>query len=580
MKLLHKITLLFLVLLGIVSCIKSIYEPDIWWQIATGNWILENGQVPTTDIFSYTYAGDPWINVKWGSEVIMALIAENAGVEFLPLLQAVVTLLMGFFLYKTSQLFASKSFSKETFVTAFGVMGVLFLFLINYRLNGRPEMFSHLFTAILLYLLAKFYQSNSSFIFWMIPLQIVWTNMHEAYGVGMVVSVLFTLSLWIEHLLFSKKNVSGDAKSPIQLTLATLLSILAVGINPQGMKMILHPFNLLGQLNENKYTEELISFTTEGYWRFQSIGMVILLLLFVVILIKKGKGTIFQKPSSLFGLAPTLVVFAFFYLSLTSFRNIPFFLIGLFPLMTWIICSRLSSVNKLNLWTKGLLGIQVIFYLSLVSGVYYSHFLPQEKYGLQVRAEMNPTGVSKFIKEQNIQGKGFVDYLSSSYLIYHNPGFKSYIDLRDLDVFPTNFFDNVFFLYQNPTMPIQGGGTPWSFADSVDNFSYVVTLNNPQFRQFNQFLFHENQEFELIYADNLNSLFVRKTEDHQQLIESFGFKPDKAIFRQTTIPETSPLATRLSQLFSWGYQPESAKEFATQAQSNAYYQYLGIQFVN
>ncbi len=580
MNSLHKIALVLLVLLGIVSCIKSVYEPDIWWQIATGNWILENGKVPTTDIFSYTYAGDPWINVKWGSEVVMALFTNSFGVELLPIIQMLVLLIMLFVLYKTSLLLINKTFSKEIIRIAFGVVSVLFLFLVNYRLNSRPEMFSHLFTTVLLYLLIRFYKTNSPFIFWLIPLQILWVNMHEAFGVGMVVSVLFTLVLWFEHLFLHRKYAVGFSHPPIKLSLATLISILSVSINPQGIKMILHPFNILGQLNENKYTEELISYNTEGYWQYQSIIMVILTAILLGYMLKKGKGTLLTKPSSLFGLAPTLVIFSFLYLSLTSFRNIPFFLIALFPVLVWVVGSIISSFGTLNSWNFSLIASQVVFYIVLVNGTFYSILLPQEKYGLQVRAEMNPIGVSNFMIKHNIQGKGFVDYLSSSYLLYKNPGFKSYIDLRDLDVFPTNFFDNVFFIYQNPSTPIQGGGTPWSFADSVDQFNYVVTLNNPQFKQFNQFLFHENPAFELIYADNLNSLFIRKTEENKNLFHQFGFKPNRAIFRQTSLPKTNTLANSISRLFKWNYQPEKARDFATQSQSNTYYNYLGIQYVD
>ncbi len=65
---------LIIVLVSLVLCIRQLGEPDVWWQIRTGEFILENGYVPDTDVFSYTYAGDPWFNVKWGTEVIMALV--------------------------------------------------------------------------------------------------------------------------------------------------------------------------------------------------------------------------------------------------------------------------------------------------------------------------------------------------------------------------------------------------------------------------------------------------------------------------------------------------------------------------
>ena len=100
MKHLPRIAWVLVILVAIVSCIKFIYEPDIWWQIATGNWIIENGNVPTVDVFSHTYAGEPWINVKWGAEVLMALVDRNFGVELLPILQIACLLGILFFIRK------------------------------------------------------------------------------------------------------------------------------------------------------------------------------------------------------------------------------------------------------------------------------------------------------------------------------------------------------------------------------------------------------------------------------------------------------------------------------------------------
>ena len=61
---------LVLLLTAFVLGIKQLREPDIWWQLRTGEWIVQHGKVMDKDIFSYTYDGVPWKNVKWGTEVI------------------------------------------------------------------------------------------------------------------------------------------------------------------------------------------------------------------------------------------------------------------------------------------------------------------------------------------------------------------------------------------------------------------------------------------------------------------------------------------------------------------------------
>ena len=57
------------VLVLFVWALRSLTEPDIWWQMRTGKWIAEHNAVPKIDVLSYTYHGEPWFNVKWLSEL-------------------------------------------------------------------------------------------------------------------------------------------------------------------------------------------------------------------------------------------------------------------------------------------------------------------------------------------------------------------------------------------------------------------------------------------------------------------------------------------------------------------------------
>lgn len=54
-------------------------DPDSQWHVAIGRWIVAHGAVPTTDMFSYTYAGQPWIAKEWISQLILYATYEGAG---------------------------------------------------------------------------------------------------------------------------------------------------------------------------------------------------------------------------------------------------------------------------------------------------------------------------------------------------------------------------------------------------------------------------------------------------------------------------------------------------------------------
>lgn len=54
-------------------------DPDTFWQIALGDWIMANRDVPHVDVFSHTMAGKPWISSQWLSQVAYALVYRAAG---------------------------------------------------------------------------------------------------------------------------------------------------------------------------------------------------------------------------------------------------------------------------------------------------------------------------------------------------------------------------------------------------------------------------------------------------------------------------------------------------------------------
>lgn len=54
-------------------------DPDTYWHLAAGEWILDHRRVPQVDVFSYTFAGKPWHAHEWLAEVLMALAFRVAG---------------------------------------------------------------------------------------------------------------------------------------------------------------------------------------------------------------------------------------------------------------------------------------------------------------------------------------------------------------------------------------------------------------------------------------------------------------------------------------------------------------------
>lgn len=503
-----------IVLVSLVLSVRQLGEPDVWWQIRTGEFILENGYVPDTDVFSYTYAGDPWFNVKWGTEVIMALVVRWFGPESLLLLNWLVLLGIIWFI-RASYIQLKIITNNQDLPQGMGMYTGLLFFLMAmaYRINGRPEMMSHLLTAVYIFLFLRHFNKSDRLIFLLIPLQLIWANLHEAYGVGMVLIVIFLASTWFRNIFF-KKTAKVKRREALQITALGLLALLAVVIHPMGTSMLIQPFDIFGQLGENKFTTELWSFKHAEYWNLAAY----LSLFMVLVMLYRWSGKLagIRRWQSL-PLYYLLILAAFFYLAASANRNLPFVLIAFAPL----VCLDFELWFGRTKWISPVyLSLAALFYLFVASGKFYQRFYPVEKYGLRVDIQSTPVGAAEFIMESGLSGNAYVDYFSSSYLLWAlQPDFKSYLDLRDLDVFEAQFITNNLLNYTQPTTPTRSGKPLFRFMEELDDFSYVVMENNEKFINFHRYM-NSQPDYVLGYADPLTSIYIKDKKENHALVET------------------------------------------------------------
>ena len=74
----------YLLWLSIVACVGlyicgPIFDPDLWWHITVGRWILANGEVPSQDYWNLFAAGAPWKAYSWLVELVFAFVSNNFG---------------------------------------------------------------------------------------------------------------------------------------------------------------------------------------------------------------------------------------------------------------------------------------------------------------------------------------------------------------------------------------------------------------------------------------------------------------------------------------------------------------------
>ncbi len=603
-------------LIGIVLSLKALREPDLWWMYRTGEWMLEHGQVTKTDPFSYTFAGTEWINVKWLFEILITVGKNWFGVEFIFVFQALVTILILTFFYKTTNIIHQYTSNQPSYqnrpFAGLIFTALLMLFTIDYRLIGRPEMTSHAMVAIYLWLFWKqHYRPSSKLILLLIPLQVLWTNMHEAFGIGMVLMLAYLGATWLHYIYAQKKQWQVD--TPKLLSIAVLGALLAVSFNPRGIQMWWHPFEIFNQLGKNQYTTELASIWKLSYWEKQAylnllfLGVSLLFIFFYPFIQKKkrlpqevkttpvsqkktkktkktqkkstpqkhnsklGLVAWFDSNVQKFGLGNGLLFFMLFYLSITAYRNIPFFILAAAPLFAIGMEYLFRKINAAKWIYPLLLVLGVCFYGAVITGKYHEWSNSRDTYGLQVLSSHNPIGAAEFIQQHEIKGTCFSDYLTSAYLLWKlQPDFKTYIDLRDLDIFPTDFFTDFAKVTNIPS--------EFEAKDDSLNFNYVV-LFRPKFQSLHQYLL-TSTNYELVFVDPVASVYLKNTPQNKALIQQYGFTRNgfKDLFSDLKPVAASSTSYFISKVFNPLYTPTNYSETDEDAIAGSYY--LSLQQTN
>jgi tetratricopeptide (TPR) repeat protein len=555
---LNKILFVLLLLLTVAFSLKSLREPDLWWQICTGQWILEHKQVPVQDVFSYTYEGAKWVNIKWGFEVVAAIINNAAGPEYIYVLQALVSICILLLLLKYIQLINQRLFPKSYKITISYWVSMVVLLGVNYRMIGRPEMLSHLFSLLFIYLINKYRDSNSKALYLLVLLQLCWTNMHEAFGLGIIILLVNVGCAWVEYL-------RNKQTKPIQLSIVGLLCILSTIINPYGFEMMVKPFEIFSQLEVNKFTTELSDYTQYDFWQKEAyISFVFFILSIITIAFVWFQKTKVKKVDTMIhkvGLGNIVMLFAFAFLASTAYRNIVFFFLMSAPFVAaflqYLINFIESKTKKSVMFTTSMSMLAVVFgiaiYVLVVNNTYYKLSKSNDRYGLGILENNNPEGAAKYLEQHQLtKGKVFTDYLSSSYLMYRlQPDFKTFFDLRDLDVFPSDFFQTNAMAYNNYDA--------FKALDSQYHFSVIVLLN----RQFNglQSALYNDSNYSLRFVDPLVSVFMKQIGTQSA---SIGFSALSSI-------EQSGFCQIINKVFNPFYKSDNGKDLDNNSAAASFY---------
>src|SRR5437763_978237 len=152
-------------------------DPDTMWQITIGQWIIDHGAVPTTDLYSFTMRGQPWISTQWLAQVAYAQVFAVAGWAG-PVVLASLAIAAAFALFAR---FLSQRLSEST--TLVLVAGALAL--AAPHLLARPHVLALPFMVAWVSGLVVAADRCGAPSFRLLPLMVLWANLHGGFVLGL-----------------------------------------------------------------------------------------------------------------------------------------------------------------------------------------------------------------------------------------------------------------------------------------------------------------------------------------------------------------------------------------------------------
>ncbi len=404
-------TLVFLLIFFIA--LSPPQDADMWWHLSAGKAMVEQGKILTTDIFSYTRSGSAWTNAFWLSDILLYLAFKVGGFAGVTILSAGIAVLLMFYIYKQG---ADSPFPIPHIVLLLAAIAIAPVW------TPRPQIFSFLLLAILDLGLNR---QNGLLIKrpWILaPLFALWSNVHGGYIWGFLLLFATLAGSGLDTVMKREKTLPG--KTLAQLTLWTLASALAVGLNPNGLSLWKLPFYTVGV--------SIRSITEWSSPDFHQIGLHPILWMIFLLIVGLANSSRFPVWSDV------LKTIGFAYMAFVSQRSIgPFVIIAapviiqsLGPLWQEVAgiapgYLRKNTRKPIPVAFAGIVNALIVVLFAFVTVVrVISVSAPQEVH------KGYPREAVEWIRKNAPQGRMFNAYNWGGYLQWELPEYPVFIDGR------------------------------------------------------------------------------------------------------------------------------------------------------
>lgn len=183
----------FLIVVGIMgfvawrSCVLKfcVTDPDIWWHLKVGDWIIANRALPHVGIFSRTAANMPWVAYSWGYEVLLSLAYRWHGLFGIGVFGVILTVVVAYAIMVMLRRLSG------SFWIACGLSAATY-FSMLFTMMPRPHFFSIALFALEITVILESQRSSSvDSLRWLPVIFLVWANLHIQFIYGLLIFGLF-----------------------------------------------------------------------------------------------------------------------------------------------------------------------------------------------------------------------------------------------------------------------------------------------------------------------------------------------------------------------------------------------------
>ncbi|MBI4831469.1 MAG: hypothetical protein HY801_07925, partial [Candidatus Lindowbacteria bacterium] len=442
--------------LALVFSTNKIEERDFGWLLKTGQVICESHSVPRTDVYSFTAAGNKYIDSHWLYQVLLYASYRLLGIVGPTLLTAALVL-AAFLMVRRA------GYDRENYVVATALTAAAIV-MASERFLVRPHIVTLVFLSAYFLILERHQERGTRLIFLLPIMQLLWVNMHGLFALGLILpAVYLAFSLLERRLKLPMKWSAGKSLEGKSLGALSIVLLVLIGeslVNPYTLDLALYPLTLFKEIRSDvnvvaTSVGELAAPLASGdLSRSEKLFMWMMCVAALGFLLNLKRLNLTHL--SLFA--------AFLYLALTARRNIDLFSVIATPITAVNInmflndtCASFKRLDVKQVFAKVqlaaspfMIAAMIFLIYQVVTNRYYVSDRDLTRFGVGVAQHAYPIKASNLVDAANLGGNMFKEPSDGGYLIWRfYPARRVFFDGR-WEVYGDAFFENFKALCSDP----------------------------------------------------------------------------------------------------------------------------------